>query len=747
MSKDRILTFIPVANAYGSFKAIFWLSNKEGLTDSQEVTIELTPVNDAPKINQPPDLVVHYDKPYGFDYTAYISDIDNALEDLTLTAKESDGSQHTTVSGLSVVYNFPEDYNMKQVIVTLTVSDGVDIAKNAITVEITDDSPPEVLKPLPDVTMYEGETKTDVFKLDEYFADPDKDLIYFSSRTEHLTITIQTDSFVDIAADSDWSGDEFVTFRATDGKGALVEDTIIVHVLPFNNPPEIGDVPDLMVRYDSPYYFDLWPYITDIDTPLEELTIVSDDPYLNISDYSHLTIALNYPKSMMGETIPLVLMVSDGESVASKTIQVTVSDNWPPERRYLIPDITIYEDQNVLGKINLKDYFFDRDQDEIYFSYGQKKVEVIIHDNGSVDFFPSENWYGTEHVTFRAEDSKGALVEDTVKVTVVPVNDPPSILPLPDQSGEAGTMWKLDLLPYLEDIDTNVTTLEIWTNSGDHEELDVVVAGTELVFFGTGEFQGTVTIFASDGDNEVQTEINVTVTPAAVQPQEDDATAMYLLIVLLVVIVLVIIILLLVFKRVYLGTYKIEEAFIVDKHGMCLAHRSRRVDSDVDTDEDIFSGMLTVIQQFVKDSFKTKDDKEEEEYLNMFKYGDTTVFIEQGKRIFVAVFFKGTPGKTLDKKVERFLTNLEKKHEKTIRTWAGDMKSIAILGEKLGEFMGVKGKVDMDTAMMKATVQPLDTGERKEPPRRQVEVPMEKESVDKGGRSTGTGRHCTRGTS
>jgi hypothetical protein len=205
---------------------------------------------------------------------------------------------------------------------------------------------------------------------------------------------------------------------------------------------------------------------------------------------------------------------------------------------------------------------------------------------------------------------------------------------------------------------------------------------------------------------------------------------MYLLIVLLVVIVLVIIILLLVFKRVYLGTYRIDEAFIVDKHGLCLAHRSRRVDSDVDTDEDIFSGMLTVIQQFVKDSFKAKDDKEEEEYLNMFKYGDTTVLIEQGKRIFVAVFFKGTPGKTLDKKVKRFLTDIEKRHESIIRTWTGDMRSMAILGKKLGELVGAKGKVDMEAAMVKATAQPLDTGVRSEPPRRQVEQPMEEEDMD-----------------
>jgi len=732
MSKDRVLTFLPVANAHGSFTATFWLSTSEGLTDSQDVEIKLTPVNDAPTFieNTPSPLIVHYGKAYGFDYTPYIDDIDNEVEELSLTAEETDDSGHTTVSGLTVAYNFPEDYNGKEIIVTLTVSDGEDTALKVVTVQITDDTPPELLKSLPDITMFEGDTEEDVFKLNEYFSDPDNELIFFSSLTEHLEVAIDTDSWVDLTAEKDWYGDEFVTFRATDGQGALIEDTIIVHVLPFNDPPEFGDVPDLMVRYDAPYYFDLWPYIIDSDTPQEELMLIDMDPNMNISQVNHLTMVLTYPKALKGETLPLVLTVSDGESSATKTIQVTVSDNWPPERHAYIPDETIYEDQEGLGVIDLTIYFFDRDNDEIYFSLGMKEITVTIHDNGSVDLIPSPNWNGEEYITFRATDSKGALIEDTIKVLVVPVNDPPILAPLPDQEGEEGAMWKLDLIPYLEDIDDNVTTLSIWAVLPNGSNVDIVVAGTELVFFGTGDFQGMVTIFVSDGDDVVSRDINVTVTPledTKITPTE-DSMAMYLLIILIAVIVLVLIILLLVFKRVYLGSYKIEEAFIVDRHGMCLAHRSRKAELEYDTDEDIFSGMLTVIQQFVKDSFKkTKDGDEKEEYLNMFKFGETTVFIEQGEYVFVAVFFKGTPGKTLQKKVQRFLGGIEKRYSNILKTWSGDMKSIAILGDKLGELVGSEGAIDVDAEKLKGVAQPLETSQAEpaaplEPPKPEIEV-------------------------
>lgn len=686
MSTAGVLTFVPVPDAFGSNKVTFWLSSKEGLTDSQVVWINITPVNDPPTISQPPDLLIRYDQPYSFDYTSYVSDIDDPISGLSLSAAETGGSGHVTTSGLSATFAFTEDYLGDKVIVTLTVSDGKDNAKKAISLEVTDDFTPEVITPLPDVTIYEGERLEDVFKLNEHFMDPDMELIYFSSRTQHLTITIKADTSVDIAALSLWTGDELVSFRAQDERGALVEDTIIVHILPKNNAPEIGDVPDLMVHYDAPYTFDLKPYISDADTPLSQLSLVLTNPYVNISERDHLSIVLIYPKALVrDEPYKLLITISDGELTASTTINVVVSDNWPPERTNFIPDITLLEDQEALSIINLKDYFSDRDNDEVYYSYGNIAIDVKINNNGTVDFILDENWFGIEYLTFRATDSKGALIEDTIKITVLPVNDPPILAGLPDQEGDAGKMWRLDLLPYLSDIDDNVSTLDVWVEVEDSSGMDIVIAGSELIFFGSQEYSGPVKVFVSDGESTSEQTFNVTMH-ASVTTTPNDNTSMYLLFILLAVIVVSLLILLLVFKQVYLGSYRIEEAFIVDKHGMCLAHRSARQERDMDTDSDIFTGMLTVIQQFVKDSFKQKQGKDE--YLDMFTFGETTVLIEQGQLTFIAIFFKGSPGKRLRGRVEKFLKKLEKEHAVDIRGWQGDTKKLQAMGDKLEELVG-----------------------------------------------------------
>ncbi|GAF92265.1 unnamed protein product, partial [marine sediment metagenome] len=71
---------------------------------SQKAWITVTPVNDPPSMANSPDLFVHYDSPYNFDYTPYISDPDDPLFMLTLT---SDKPAFVTVSGLVLTYNYP----------------------------------------------------------------------------------------------------------------------------------------------------------------------------------------------------------------------------------------------------------------------------------------------------------------------------------------------------------------------------------------------------------------------------------------------------------------------------------------------------------------------------------------------------------------------------------------------------------------------------------------------------------------
>ena len=78
-------------------------------------------INDPPDISGAPtsiSLIIGEDKV--IDFSKYISDVDNALSELSLATDSS----YTTVSGLVITFNYPSEMSSGQVLIT--VSDGID---------------------------------------------------------------------------------------------------------------------------------------------------------------------------------------------------------------------------------------------------------------------------------------------------------------------------------------------------------------------------------------------------------------------------------------------------------------------------------------------------------------------------------------------------------------------------------------------------------------------------------------------
>ena len=86
------------------------------------------------------------------------------------------------------------------------------------------------------------------------------------------------------------------------------------------------------------------------------------------------------------------------------------------------------EDEFLVDAFNLNDYFSDVD-DTLTFSFSNStNVFPQIASNGSVSFSVAANWSGTENILFRADDLYGTFNTIWVRVTVLPVNDPPGFV-------------------------------------------------------------------------------------------------------------------------------------------------------------------------------------------------------------------------------------------------------------------------------------------------------------------------------
>lgn len=685
-SDNDIITITPLSNKYGNSLVTLWLVDSEGYTAYQPLWINITPVNDKPIFSSAPDLILHYNEPFTFNYEPYVFDIDTPEEYLQLFVLENDGTEdfdsitdesnnndHFMTNGLKVTYNFPEDYLDKKIYISLVIFDGEGSDGDTIQINVTDDYTPRLSKELPDVHLHEGETKKNIFDIDDYFEDPDQDSLFYSYGETHIFVNINENHSVDITAPNDWNGVDTVTFRARDPIGAIAEDTIEVTVSPINDPPSISGIPDtFIVHYDYDYIFDLTPYISDEDNETEELFLILTDNHIRTDPLNNLKIIINYPKSMFGLEIPVRLTVSDGIDKDYQDTLVKISESWPPEIKHELPDVSFFEDEIAQNAFNLNDYFSDKDSNALYYTYGQKNVNININIDGIVDFLASPNWFGVEIVTFRATDPVNAFVESVILVTVNPVNDPPIFKSLPKQYGIANQLWKFDLTEYISDIDNDISELEIRVKTNN---IDINVKGRELLIYSNTRVVENITITVKDGISETSQNLLIEIREDDVKPPLEVNNEIYLLWIILIAIIILFLISGFTYWRKYNGRYNVEEIFCIGNNGILISHVASKKSKHAG-DEQLVSGMLTAILAFTQDAFSEEEGNTKEWGIKEIQMNEKNILVERGNYIFLATVFSGTSGKKLYSKSRKMISNLENKYRPIFKKWDGNITKL-----------------------------------------------------------------------
>ncbi len=681
-STNDKLIFMVEPDLFGSDLVELWQWSTEHLYISQPLWINITPVNDEPIIDQVPDLTIHYNDPYIFDHAPYVYDLETPKDELVLEISCGHDGDFITIDGLKATYIYPQSLVGEIFFATITVTDGNLFSYKVITIQVTGNKVPKLISELPDVVLFEGETKYNVFDLDDYFRDPDDDSNFSILGEPDTKIKINENNTVDISAYSEWTGIEEVTFRLTDPIGGLAEDTIEITVLQVNDPPVISGVPNLFVRYDLEYRFDLTPYVYDNDNDLWELTISTSEPLdrIRIDPDNNMVIILNYSKECLNRSFPVFLIVSDGIDICSQRIQVNVTDDYPPTLIDNIPDITFKEDEKLVNAFNIDQYFEDIDGDALYYTTGNKFINITINPDLSVDLHADPDWFGAEDVYFRATDPTGAISEDQVSITVLPVNDRPVILPIPIQEGHEGVRWLLDLSPYIIDIDTDLSELEF---SLDNEF--VVLSGSQLIFLGSIDLPKQITLTVNDGEYNVSQTIEVKV----ILNKGPDIPTLWDFIMdifpfLIIIIVMILVVVLLVYRK--MTRFSVEEVFLIHKSGTLINHLLNTAQANVD--DVIFSGMFTAVQEFISDSFAKDGSKEEKDWiLDELKLGENKILIERRENVYLAVIFSGEGSKRLRKIVSRALDKIDTDFADILQYWDGDIKKLMGTKEILKKLM------------------------------------------------------------
>ena len=121
--------------------------------------------------------------------------------------------------------------------------------------------------------------------------------------------------------------------------------------------------------------------------------------------------------------------------------------------------------------------------------------------------------------------------------------------------------------------------------------------------------------------------------------------------------------------------YRVEQVYLIHrKSGLVLHHVT--ADPSASRDPDLVSGMLTAIQEFVRDAF----DQERGEVLDTLRMdGDHSLWIEQGPHAILATVIRGTPPLELRKRLRQLLDDIHFRYGPSLEDFNGEVAPFAMV--------------------------------------------------------------------
>ncbi|MBU0684419.1 MAG: hypothetical protein ABIE25_03030 [Thermoplasmatota archaeon] len=127
----------------------------------------------------------------------------------------------------------------------------------------------------------------------------------------------------------------------------------------------------------------------------------------------------------------------------------------------------------------------------------------------------------------------------------------------------------------------------------------------------------------------------------------------------------------------------VDEVFLMTPTGMLLKHYTRRLRPD--QDQDIMAGMLTAVQNFVRESFDEAGGK-----LNEIKFENYDILISHSKNVVIAAIISTKKPERLRLQLKIATDDLEKEFGEKISHWSGDKKELGDVDLIMKKFLSGK---------------------------------------------------------
>nr|WP_242531532.1 Ig-like domain-containing protein [Priestia flexa] len=414
VNADGTFTYTPNINFNGTDVFTVLVSDGQGGTAVSTVTITVLPVNDPPTV---PDYTFSTQEDASVVGTIVGNDVDGNLLTYTLQTQGSNGTAVVNADG-TFTYTPNLNFNGTDVFIVL-VSDGQGgIAVSTVTISVlaVNDSPitGNLFLTIAEDTLLAGQvTATDV----------DGDALTFSLQNAPVngTVLVNADGTFTYTPNLNYNGSDQFTVLVSDGQGGTAVSTVFITITPVNDGPVIPNY-TFTTQEDGPVIANVVAIDVDGDPLIYTLQTQATNGVAVVNADGTFTYT---PNLNFNGTDVFTILVSDGQggtAVSTVTINV-VPVNDPPVTSDLF--LTIAEDTGISSQV----VAFDVDGDPLTYALQNPALNgtAIVNGDGTFTYTPNPNYNGTDRFTVLVSDGQGETAVSTVNITIVPVNDPPTV--------------------------------------------------------------------------------------------------------------------------------------------------------------------------------------------------------------------------------------------------------------------------------------------------------------------------------
>ena len=521
LSPDGSFTYDPDPDFAGVDSFDYIVTDADGATSTATVTIDVTPVNDAPVSNTIPDQADLDSDSINLDVSGSFSDVEGDTLAYVAAGLPAGLSINPTTGVISGTIDSSASQNGPYS-VTVSVVDG-NGGMTDQTFTWTVDNPAPTATNDSNMTSEDTAVSGTVATND---TDPDADSVSFAllSPPANGSVTLNLDGTYTYTPDQNFNGVDSFDYTVTDADGATSTATVSITVDPTNDAPVVdATIPDQADLDSDVISLDISSNFSDVDGNLLTFSATGLPSGLNIDPVTGIISGTIDSSASASGPYSVVVLVDDGNGGAESAPFTWTVDNPVPVAQN-DSEVT-NEDTPVSGTVVTNDSDPDGDALTYVQTTNPANGQVSFNSDGTFTYTPDQDFHGTDSFDYTITDAEGATSVATVTITINPVNDNPNSNPIPDQS----------------DLDSDVISVDVSNSFNDVEGDTLVYSAGGLppglsIDPATGIISGTldssasvsepysVTVFVDDGAGGMASE---TFTWTVANPAPDAVNDSY----------------------------------------------------------------------------------------------------------------------------------------------------------------------------------------------------------------------------